>query len=235
MHMALDEVLLMRVAAGERGPTLRFWAWTSNTLVLGANQSVGNEVDLVEAGRLGFELTRRMSGGGTMVCEPGRTVTWSLYLPEWMVARMSFRESYAHLDGWALRTLRELGVEAEYRPINEIVIPGGKVAGAAQARRRGAVLHHVTLAYSIEPELVPRLIRIGRPALGRGARSAERVVASLSSLISLTMAEFVAALQEGFARERTVTSGELNGEEWAQAEALVTTKYATEEWIHRLP
>jgi lipoate-protein ligase A len=61
------------------------------------------------------------------------------------------------------------------------------------------------------------------------------VVASLSSLISLTMAEFVAALQEGFARERTVTSGELNGEEWAQAEALVTTKYATEEWIHRLP
>src|SRR2546423_7548163 len=40
-----------------------------------------------------------------------------------------------------------------------------KIAGAAQARRRGAVLHHTTMAYAIDPAIVPRLIRIGRPTL----------------------------------------------------------------------
>src|SRR5579859_6776149 len=137
LQMALDEVLLERVAAGARPCLVRFWEWLRPCLVLGVNQSIANEVDLEEAERLGFGLARRLSGGGTRLCEPGRTITWSLLLPERLVAGLSFRESYARLDGWALAALRELGVEVEYRPVNEMATPRGKLAGAAQARRRG--------------------------------------------------------------------------------------------------
>ena len=35
MHMALDEVLLERVIAGARGPTVRFWEWSEPALVIG--------------------------------------------------------------------------------------------------------------------------------------------------------------------------------------------------------
>src|SRR5579859_4162878 len=72
-HMALDEVLLDAVAGGRRPPLLRFWGWTQPTLVLGSNQAVANEVDLEAAGRRGFTIVRRLSGGGTMLAEPGRT------------------------------------------------------------------------------------------------------------------------------------------------------------------
>src|SRR5207247_6477164 len=93
-HSALDEALLNRVIGGERPPTLRFWEWTERALVLGSHQSVANEVDLEAAAELGFTLTRRISGGGTMLCEPGRTLTWSLYCPDAVGAGMSFGDSF---------------------------------------------------------------------------------------------------------------------------------------------
>src|ERR1700694_5433187 len=195
-HMALDEVLLNAVAAGKRPPLLRFWGWTEPTLVLGSNQAVANELDLAAVGRHGFTIVRRLSGGGTMLAEPGKTVTWSLVIPlEPPVAGMSFVESFAHLDRWAVETPRSLGVDAGYRPINDIVSPAGKIAGAAQARRRGALVHHVRRASCVDPALLSKLIRIGRPAVSdRGVRSAEKQVSPLDTLLALSRVEVVAAL-----------------------------------------
>src|SRR3981081_4033855 len=129
-HMALDEVLLNAVAAGKRPPLLRFWGWTEPTLVLGSNQAVSNELDLEAVERHGFTVVRRLSGGGTMLAEPGKTITWSLVIPLEPGAEMSFVESFAYLDRWAVEALRSLGVDAGYRPINDIVSPAGKIAGA---------------------------------------------------------------------------------------------------------
>src|SRR6266571_1555509 len=105
MAMALDEVLLDRVIRGDRGPAIRFWEWIEPALVIGSHQSVMNEVDVAAARELGFTVTRRMSGGGTMLCEPDRTITYSLYVPDSLVAGISFRQSYPVLDEWSVRTL----------------------------------------------------------------------------------------------------------------------------------
>ncbi len=225
-------MLLDAVAAGGRGPCLRFWRWTERALVLGSHQSVRNEVDFDACAALGFRVVRRMSGGGTMVCEPGGTLTYSLYLPEALVRGLSFVESFRALDAWAVAALVALGVPASYRPINDIVSPAGKIAGAAQARRRGAVLHHTTMAYAIDPAIVPRLIRIGRPALeARGPRSAEKVVTPLTMFTSLPLEEGEAAL----ARAAGVRPGEVGDSELEAARDLASTKYATPEWLARFP
>ncbi|HEX6349665.1 MAG TPA: biotin/lipoate A/B protein ligase family protein [Candidatus Dormibacteraeota bacterium] len=231
-HLALDEVLLDAVAAGRRGPCLRFWRWTERALVVGSHQSLRNEVDFEACASLGFAVVRRMSGGGTMVCEPGGTLTYSLYLPEALVRGLSFVDSFRELDAWAVAELVELGVPASYRPINDIVSPAGKIAGAAQARRRGAVLHHTTMAYAIDPGIVPRLIRIGRPTLeARGPRSAEKMVTPLTMFTSLPLEEVEAALARGAGGP----SDELSRSELDAARELAASKYATPEWVHRFP
>src|SRR5438445_12835877 len=128
-----------------------------------------------------------MSGGGAMLGEPDRTSTYSMYLPDSIVAGISFRKSYALLDGWAVRALNELGVPASYREINDIISPRGKIGGAAQARRRGFVLHHTTIAHTMDVELLPRLIRVGRERIAeKGIRSAEKAVSPLSWFTSLS-------------------------------------------------
>jgi len=235
MHMALDEVLLESVRAGRRRPTVRMWEWIEPALVIGSHQSVINEVDAVAARELGFVVTRRMSGGGTMLCEPRRTITYSLYLPESVVAGITFRKSYALLDDWAVRAFVELGIPASYREINDIISPRGKIGGAAQARRRGFVLHHTTIAHSMEVALLPRLIRIGRPSIAQvGVRSAEKPVSPLSWFTSLSCDDVARYLERYFSKEFRAHAGELTPEELEGAHRLVATKYATPAWINRL-
>jgi lipoate-protein ligase A len=230
--MALDEVLLDAVAGGRRPPLLRFWGWLQPTLVLGSNQSVANEVDLEVAASRGFTIVRRLSGGGTMLAEPGRTITWSLVIPIEPVAGLSFVESFAFLDRWAVETLRSLGVDAGYQPINDIVSPAGKIAGAAQARRRGALVHHVTMAYSMDPSLLAALVRIGRPSVSeKGVRSAEKKVSPLDTLLKRTREEVVAALGAASGAQ----PGALRPEELAAAASLAAGKYSRQDWIFRLP
>jgi lipoate-protein ligase A len=236
MHMALDEVLLESVRAGRRRPTLRLWRWIEPALVIGSHQSVINEVDAVAARELGFVVTRRMSGGGTMLCEPGRTITYSLYLPESAVAGITFRKSYALLDDWAVRAFVELGIPAGYREINDIISPRGKIGGAAQARRRGFVLHHTTIAHSMDVDLLPRLIRIGRPSIAEiGVRSAEKPVSPLSWFTSLSCEDVARNLERYFSRRFLAHPNELTREEILAAEDLVSAKYETPAWINRIP
>jgi len=236
LHMALDEVLLQRVIAGARRPTLRFWEWIEPALVIGSHQSVMNEVDVAAAHEFGFTVTRRMSGGGTMLCEPARTITYSMYLPATAVGGLSFRQSYAALDAWAVRSFVALGVPASYREINDIISPRGKIAGAAQARRRGFILHHTTIAHSMEPALLTRLIRIGRGRLSeRGVRSADKAVSPLSSFTSLGCGDTARHMARFFANEFNVRDGAVSGDELEAARELMKTKYATAEWVNRLP
>jgi len=236
MHMALDEVLLERVIAGARRPAMRLWEWIEPALVIGSHQSVANEVDVSAAQQLGFAITRRMSGGGTMLCEPDRTITYSMYLPERAVAGVSFRQSYALLDDWAVRAFRAIGVPADYREINDIISPRGKIAGAAQARRRGFVLHHTTIAHAMDADVMSRLIRIGRARVAeRGVRSAEKAVSPLSWFTSLSCSEVAAGLHDHFKDEFRARETAISDEELASAGGLVATKYATRAWISRLP
>jgi lipoate---protein ligase len=236
MHMAVDEVLLQRVIAGARRPTVRFWRWIEPALVIGSHQSVVNEIDVVAAGELGFTVTRRMSGGGTMLCEPDRTITYSLYLPATIVAGLSFRQSYATLDAWAVRSFIALGVPAGYREINDIISPRGKIAGAAQARRRGMVLHHTTIAHTMDPALLPRVLRIGRERLSdRGVRSANQAVSPLSWFTTVECAEVARHMEGSFANEFRMHESEVSTKELDAARELAANKYATDGWVNRLP
>ena len=236
MHMALDEVLLERVISGQRRPTVRLWEWVEPALVIGSHQSVVNEVDSLAAREVGFVVTRRMSGGGTMLCEPGRTITYSLYLPESVVAGISFRKSYALLDDWAVQAFVQLGIPAVYREINDIISPRGKIAGAAQARRRGSVLHHTTIAHAMDPALLPRLIRVGRPSLVEaGVRSADKSVSPLSWFTSKSCAEVAENMEKYFLHEFRASSSLVSPAELKAARQLAATKYSTSAWINRLP
>ena len=167
-----------------------------------------------------------------MLAEPGRTITWSLAIPLGAVSGLSFVESFAHLDRWAVEVLRELGVEAGYRPINDIISPTGKIAGAAQARRRGGVLHHVTMAYSMDPAVLRELVRVGRPSVSdKGVRSADKVVSPLDTLTRASRAEVVAALGAASG----AAPGGVEPAELEAAAALAEQRYSRRSWIHRLP
>ncbi len=236
INMALDEVLVERVAAARRLPTLRIWGWSAPCVVLGRFQSVRNEVDEEAATRLGVEIVRRISGGGAMFIEPEGAITWSLYAPESMVAGMTFAESYRFFDAWVVDALRELGIDAWYAPLNDISSAAGKIGGAAQARRRGAVLHHTTMAYEMNLPLMLEVLRIGKEKLSdKGVTSADKRVAPLRLQTNLPREAIIEHMVEQFRRRFGLEADALHPDEIAEAEERVRERFGSRTWTHYLP
>lgn len=236
-HLALDEVLTAAVGEGRREPTLRIWEWDRPAVVIGSFQSLRNEVDLENAAKYGVDVVRRISGGGAMFMEAGSVVTYSLYVPGDLVQGLTFADSYAFLDEWAVSALQSLGIDAAYQPLNDITSPSGKIGGAAQKRLgSGAVLHHVTMSYDIDAEKMVQVLRIGREKLSdKGIASAVKRVDPLRSQTGLSRAEIIERMKETFVQLHGGAPGTLSDEEYAAAEELVQTKYSTPEWLRRVP
>lgn len=237
MQMALDQVLTEEVGAGRREPTMRIWEWDQPAVVLGSFQSVRNEVDRENAQKHGFDIVRRISGGGAMFMDAGSVVTYSLYAPSALVAGMSFADSYAFLDSWVIQALQSLGIDASYVPLNDIASPSGKIGGAAQKRLgNGAVLHHVTMSYDMDGQKMVEVLRIGREKMSdKGIKSAVKRVDPLKSQSGLSRGEIIERMKQTFISLHGGTAGELTAAELGRAEQLVREKFGTRDWIERVP
>jgi len=237
MQMALDEVLAEEVGAGRRKPTLRIWEWDSPAVVIGSFQSVKNEVDMENAAKYGFTIVRRISGGGAMFMEAGSVITYSIYAPSDLVQGLSFADSYAFLDEWVITTLRSLGIDAFYQPLNDIASPKGKIGGAAQKRlSSGAVLHHVTMSYDMDGDKMAEVLRVGREKLSnKGITSANKRVDPLRSQTGLPRVEIIDRMIATFTGLYGLSPSEITPAESAKAEQLVAEKFGTADWLHRVP
>jgi lipoate-protein ligase A len=239
MHMALDEILTRRVGAEKRPPTLRFWRWSAPAVILGRFQSVRNEVDEETAGQLGIQVVRRMTGGGAMFVEPDNAITYSIYAPPELVAGMSSVDSYAFFDEWVIEALRSLGIDAWYEPINDITSSNGKIGGAAQARKPGAVLHHVTMSYEMDAAKMLEVLRIGQEKVSdKAIQSVEKRVGPLRRQTQLPREEIIQRMISIFAERNTeggLVEDSISPEELAEAKELERARYGTREWTYLIP
>jgi lipoate-protein ligase A len=171
-----------------------------------------------------------------MFIEPEGAITWSVYAPDSLVAGMSFPESYAALDSWVIRTLRDLGIDAWYAPLNDITSANGKIGGAAQARRLGAVLHHTTMAYEMNVPLMLQTLRIGQEKLSdKGTRSADKRVGPLRQQTEMSREAIITRLHDDLARSAPVLPATLRPEDVAEAERRVHERFGNRSWTHLLP
>jgi lipoate-protein ligase A len=237
MNLALDEVLTSRVGEGRRRPTLRIWEWEESAVVIGSFQSYRNEIDPEGAAKHGFDVVRRISGGGAMLMASGQIITYSLYVPASLVQGLTFADSYAFLDDWVLQALRSLGIDATYQPLNDIASPTGKIGGAAQKRlANGGVLHHATISYDIDGQVMTEVLRIGKEKLSdKGTTSAAKRVDPLRTQTGLSRAEIIDSFKATFRALTDAEDGAVTADEYADAEALVESKFATDAWLHRVP
>ena len=237
MNLALDEVLTERVGDGRRNPTLRIWEWDESAVVIGSFQSYRNEVDPDGAAGHGFQVVRRISGGGAMMMGAEQIITYSLYVPSSLVAGLTFADSYAFLDDWVLQALHSVGIEASYQGLNDITSPQGKIGGAAQKRlANGGVLHHATLSYDIDGQVMTEVLRIGREKLSdKGTTSAAKRVDPIRSQTGMPRRAILDEFMKTFRSYTGAVDGSITAEDYAAAEELVRTKFSTERWLHRVP
>src|SRR5690554_2281047 len=235
-HVAMDEVIVEAVASGKRNPTLRLWDWHDSVAVIGVFQSLKNEIDSEGAKRHGIEVVRRVTGGGAMFMEPGNCITYSLVVPVSLVEGLSFEQSYAFLDEWVLGALAEVGIKADYVPINDIASEKGKIGGAAQKRfANGVVLHHVTMAYDINADRMLEVLRIGREKLSdKGTTSANKRVDPMRSQTGMERDAIIQSCIEHFQKRYASQLSQYTEQELEHSNSLVDSKFTSTEWVNKV-
>lgn len=143
---ALSHALLIRVASGEAGETLRLHR-PGRVVAFGRHDTVtpGYREAVAAARSLGFEAVERLAGGRAAVFHEG-TIAFAWAIPH-PVPREGIRDRFAELAGIMVAAFRSVGVDArigeipgEYCPGAYSVNAGGrvKVMGTGQRLVRGA-------------------------------------------------------------------------------------------------
>ncbi len=260
-NMAIDEAILLSVAAGSAQPTLRFFGWMPPCLSLGYAQP-SHEADRDRLRALGIDLVRRPTGGRAILHTDELTYSVIAPMDEPRVVG-GVVESYQHLSAGLTHGLQRLGLTvradkaysaAEVGPVKgpvcfevpsnyEITVGLGdrprKLLGSAQVRKQGVVLQHGTLPLTgdiarIVGVLVFESEAARQTAAARVAQRATTLGAVLGHVVSWD--EAAAAMAAGFseALNLTLAPGPLTDAEATLADQLYAEKYATNAWNDRI-
>jgi len=165
MNMAIDEAILTARTIGKAPNTLRLYMWNPAAVSIGKNQQLENEVHLDNCRKLGVNVVRRISGGGTVYHDERDEVTYSLTAKTSDLDVKDLTAVYAKVYSGIRDALRILGISADFSEGNErncpnLTVNGRKISGSSQANKRETVLQHGTLLLDVDLEKMFTLLRV---------------------------------------------------------------------------
>ena len=230
MNMATDEAIFESVRDGNCRPTIRFYTWDPSSVSIGRFQSMRDEVNMGKCKELGIDCVRRITGGGAVYHDKKGEITYSVIAPEGAFPA-GIRETYEFICGWVISGLAGRGINAQFAPINDIVVNGKKISGNAQTRRQGVVLQHGTVLYDLDISTMFSVLNISREKISdKMIKNVEERVTKVLDFTNASQEELYSALLEGFTKGKKCRFSGLSNAEIARANELARDLYSTEEW-----
>lgn len=238
-NMALDEAILQARVQGLAPNTIRFLEFDPSAVLVGYHQSVEQEVREGFCVENGIDVNRRITGGGSIYFG-SRTLGWEIVASKSDLATKipSFagQGTFEQLCRGVVRALGSLGVEAEYRPKNDIEVGGRKISGTGGTERDGAFLFQGTLLVDFDVDTMLRALRV--PVMKLKDKEIEAVRDRVTCLrwelgYAPAAEEIKAAIAGGFEETfnlHLVPGGLTETESRLFAECL--PYYGSEDWIH---
>jgi len=235
-NMALDEVLARRTGAGLSPPTLRFLRFEPDAALVGFHQETERELRLDFCAAEGIEVNRRITGGGALLFQ-GSALGWELVAPLGQAPfQGGFEASLTRICQAAAAGYSRLGIDARFRPRNDIEVDGRKISGTGGTVIGGGALFQGTLLVTNQIERFLRALRVPVEKLRK--REIESLMERLAFLEDLLGApvdleQVKAYLVEQFSRDLglRMVPGQLTDGELAElAERL--PYFQSDQWVH---
>ena len=207
-----------------------FMLWRNdNAIIVGKFQNTLAEINYDYVKEHHISVVRRLSGGGAVYHDLGNlnfTFTQS-----GKDTNLSDFEKYTQP---IIDVLQELGVHAEFKGKNDIMIDGLKISGNAEHIYRNKILHHGTLLFSSKMKDVSESLRI-HPIkyIHKAVKSVPKRVTNISDhlKVPMTLEDFTQKLMNHvlntFPDARLY---EFTEEDKKAIRKLRDEKYATNEW-----
>lgn len=222
-NLAFEEFLLTHKTEGE---ILMLWQ-NKNTVVVGRNQNTAEEINQEFVEKHKISVVRRGTGGGAVYHDLGN-LNYSFIKDIGNTSEMSIHE----FSKPVCSALEKMGAKAETSGRNDIIIEGKKISGAAQRIFKGRILHHGTLLFDSDVNMVSGALNANPEKFkSKSARSVKSRIGNIKDFLpnKISLAEFWQLLLKEFSAEGAAMRA-LEPSELSEVAALADEKYRSRDW-----
>lgn len=203
----------------------------------GYHQDVEREIDIQACRKMGLPVTRRRVGGGAVLLDDGQVFVQWVFHPSSLP--YSIEERYVLFIAPLVSTYHQLGINAVYRPINDIHVEGRKIGGTGAARIGEAEVLVGSIMFNFDGNTMAKALRVS------SEKMRDKLIGTLSEYVTSIARELKQPVDRGqvlkdyidqvqLALGRTIEPGKLSAkEEHALKEARQLL--GNESWIFAGP
>jgi len=200
------------------------------SLIVGKHQNTLAEINYQFIKQNNIDVVRRLSGGGTVYHDLGNINFMFIQNIDENSSLVNFRR---YIDP-IIEVLNDFNIDAKFEGKNDIRVNGLKISGNAEHVFKRRVLHHGTLLFSSELNVLNDAIKVDINKFSdKGVKSIRSTVANISDFITenISIPEFMNKVVEKICdMNKDSTLYTFKTEDIHKIENLVTEKYSTWEW-----
>ncbi len=222
-NLAFEEYVLTHRTEGDY---LLLWQ-NDNTVVIGLNQNTVEEIDPAFVEQHHIRVVRRTTGGGAVYHDLGN-LNYSFITDVGDAEQLTMERFTKPI----VEALRSLDLHAEASGRNDILVEGCKVSGTAQRLVGKRILHHGTLLFDSNPDMVAGALRADPEKFrSKSAKSVRSRIGNIRSFLpkDMDLPSFWAYLKTALL-DNGYQKNSLSIQELDFIEKLKCSKYDTWNW-----
>jgi len=237
-NIAFDAALIEERQAGRVPDTIRFMSFPPTALI-GRHQDLSREIDLDYCAKHGIGLVRRITGGGAIYLDEGQ-LGWELVFHRASLGIAALPDLAREICNAAAAGLQALGVDAKFRPRNDIEVGGRKISGTGGFYDGDVLIYQGTVLVDLNPQRMVNALRVPQGKLAkRELDSAAQRVITLKELLGPNTPDLELiklALVKGFKDVLGIEAehGEITSGEEALARRYFDEEIGTEEFLREI-
>lgn len=234
-NIAFDAALIEERQAGRVPDTLRFLRFPPTALI-GRHQDLSREVDLDYCRENNVGTVRRITGGGAIYLDEGQ-LGWELVFHRASLGVAALPELAEKICNAAAIGFQHLGVNAKFRPRNDIEVDGRKISGTGGFFDGDVLIYQGTVLVDMNAQQMIRALKIPEAKLAkRDLDSAAKRVVTLKDLLGdalpsleVIRSALVAGFEEGLGIQ--ARPGDITDNEEALAKRHFEDEIGTDDFV----
>lgn len=208
------------------------------SVIIGSNQAIRNEVNIIFCIDNNISIVRRLSGGGTVYHDSGnlnfcfitkKTPQKSALSPDFLLP--------------VVEVLHAMHIPVEIGKRKDLWLPGGfKVSGTASHINKNKELHHGTLLYDTDLHQLRNALTVKEKDLtAKGIPSVPSEVKNIKSFLNenqlpvYSTERFIQEIEQLFCKYyHTPEVSTFSDADCFEIHSIEQTKYNSEEWLHKI-
>ena len=206
-----------------------FMLWQNdNAIIVGKHQNTIGEINAPYVKEHDIQVVRRLSGGGAVYHDMGN-INFTFIADTGDASKFDFSTFCRPV----VKALRSIGVPAEINGRNDMTVDGKKFSGNSQYMKHGRVMHHGTLMFDSDLEVVSQALAVSRDKIeSKGLKSVRSRVTNIKPYVKedISTQDFLRILREFMFEEYDLKPYPLTDADIEAVKALQHEVYDKWEW-----